>query len=886
MNAGGRRPPLVFFFPGQGSHFAGMGLGLYGADSGFRSIVDECWALLRSLPSTYPTLLPSVEVDVTDVTELWAGPPSHWLSPLALFTVEWAVSQRLIGLGIQPTAVCGHSLGHYVAATLAGVLTLPRALIMLLRRSHLLHTMEGGRQERGTMLSISAPLAKVQAMIKAGELGVEVAGVNSPTNTVVAGSVAGVEAVQAECQRAGVRAVKVHTSHAFHSAYIDHILPAYTDTLHSLASTDIPSLLTLSTSNPPCLLADTVTGQLIDPKEFASADTFSVHYWVRHTRREVRFEEAVTALTSALNQAQVTSTSSRATPMPVMGIEMGPGRTCVTLLQQTIDAREVGAAPALAHIGLQSLAGFTDVKGKGEKGEDRWHWMDAVGRVWERGVEVEWGGLWELEGVHNGVRKVSLPLYPFDHSTLHCPPRARPVPAVTQARGLTLTLPTSYHYPAVRALTSPTSTLSPSPSPLSPSPSPLSPYPSPSPSSPSSSPTPTPPVTLSTITSLVLSAFSSTLGLPLPSLTPTTDFFTAGGDSVSAVALTAELNRTCGLQGRGDAMVRTATLLVHSTVGELSGVVYAAVTKGQQGGRVVEVRGEDKGVAVDTRVRLSPSPPLSPISPLPPSSPSPSPSPDSASAFTYLPRQLGPLFVLQWGTTPFPPSSPSPYLPLILIHAVGGDILSYRALTAHLSPHQAVFAFRATSLDGGVPPLTSIPALARQYLDVLMAEEGPFRGYWKAREGTDPFSRTLPLPDGARPSTPTPPSPPTSPGGMHIALGGHSFGGLVAYEMACQLQARRRHHQRTTDAEGRVGGGMDLVVDKLVLIDTPSPDSLPPRLTEQGVLAYIPHQPHPLCSVHPHPHPPGVRCGGEHVDGASAGDARVQLGEGEGGGGE
>ena len=782
-----QRPSLVFFFPGQGSHFAGMGVGLYGADVVFRSLVDECWALVRSLPDSYPTLLPAVQVDVADVTQLWATTPSHWLSPLALFTVEWAVSQRLISLGIQPTAVCGHSLGHFVAATLAGVLSLPRALIMLLRRSHLLHTMEEAGKERGSMLSISAPVAKVTAMISAH--GVEVAGVNSPTNTVVAGSMAGVEAVLAECQLAGVRAVKVHTSHAFHSAFIDHILPAYTDTLHALASTDVaPASTSLSFPlTSPCLLADTVTGDMVDTQQQqqSAAGSFDVDYWLRHTRREVRFEQAAAALTSALSS-------------PMVAVEMGPGRTCVTLLQQTLDGRAQAGMPAVPpHVGLQTLAGFADAKAGGDKAQDSWHWMDAVGRAWEKGVEVEWAGLWELEGRDAAVRKASLPLYPFDHSTLHCPPRARPG---AQTR-LTLALPAS-----------PLSSLSD----LSPSPSSPSSSSSPSPS-PISAPTHTP----ASIASLVMSAFSTTLGLPLSSLSSSTDFFTSGGDSVSAVSLTAELNRVCGLEG--EVQVRTATLLAYSTVEGLCGLMFA------------RVQGATRQSASPVRV---PSPLLSPRSP--PGSPaqssiarlrSPSPnlSPSDVASFTHLPRQFGPLYVLQYG------SSTSSYLPLVLVHAVGGDILSYRHLTSSLSPHQAVFAFRADSLDGQQPAYTSIPALAARYLQVLMAEDGVFSAYCRVREEMQPFSRTLPLPlsEQLSPSTPSASPPPTA-GGVRVALGGHSFGGLVAYEMACQLQAQRRQR-------GQVGGDalMDVLVERLLLIDTPSPDSLPSRLTEEGVAAYI-----------------------------------------------
>ena len=58
--AAAKATPAIFFFPGQGSHFAGMAADLYSADTLFRSIADECWQLIISLPGLYPALLPGV----------------------------------------------------------------------------------------------------------------------------------------------------------------------------------------------------------------------------------------------------------------------------------------------------------------------------------------------------------------------------------------------------------------------------------------------------------------------------------------------------------------------------------------------------------------------------------------------------------------------------------------------------------------------------------------------------------------------------------------------------------------------------------------------------------------------------------------------------------
>ncbi|WCO66784.1 AMP-binding protein [Iamia majanohamensis] len=86
--------------------------------------------------------------------------------------------------------------------------------------------------------------------------------------------------------------------------------------------------------------------------------------------------------------------------------------------------------------------------------------------------------------------------------------------------------------------------------------------------------------------------------------------------------------------------------------------------------------------------------------------------------------------------------------PLFVVHAGAGGVLFARDLSRHLGRDQPVYGIRAPDLVDGRPPDPSIPALATRYL-------GQVREVW---------------PDGPH----------------HLA--GLSFGGLVAFEMALQLQ--------------------------------------------------------------------------------------------------
>ncbi len=107
--------------------------------------------------------------------------------------------------------------------------------------------------------------------------------------------------------------------------------------------------------------------------------------------------------------------------------------------------------------------------------------------------------------------------------------------------------------------------------------------------------------------------------------------------------------------------------------------------------------------------------------------------------------------------------------PLFLVHGGGGSALGYTGLVRQLGTGRPVYGLSASGLDGGELPAASVEVLARDYLAQVRAVQ---------------------------------------PRGPYL-LGGWSFGGLVAYEMARLLQA-----------EGEPVG-------LLALLDTPAPGDQP-----------------------------------------------------------
>jgi thioesterase domain-containing protein/acyl carrier protein len=82
--------------------------------------------------------------------------------------------------------------------------------------------------------------------------------------------------------------------------------------------------------------------------------------------------------------------------------------------------------------------------------------------------------------------------------------------------------------------------------------------------------------------------------------------------------------------------------------------------------------------------------------------------------------------------------------PLFIVHGVGGTVMELAGLGRALDTNRSVYAIQARGLDGAEPPLESIPGMATLYVDVI-----------RGRQPQGPY-----------------------------LIGGYSFGGLVALEMA------------------------------------------------------------------------------------------------------
>ncbi|MGY0003967.1 amino acid adenylation domain-containing protein [Micromonospora sp. I033] len=348
---GGRRP-LVFAFPGHGAQHVAMGAGLYRAEPTYRAVVDECAELLRDdLGLDLRTVLCPAADGHAEAERLLAHP--RLVQP-ALFVTGYALARSLLARGVTPDLMVGHSLGEYVAACLAGVLSLPDALRLVSARGELVE-----RTPAGAMLAVGLPETAVAGLL---DDRVSLAAVNAPELCVLSGAPEAIGALRERLTGDGVDCRPLRVARAYHSALLDPVLDEFAEHTRRVAlrEPERPYLSNL-TGGP------VTPGQVTDPG-----------YWVRHMREPVRFAESAALLAE----------------QDVLVAELGPGHALGGL------ARLAGLPPG------QAVAAMRHPR---QDGDDLVTLLDAVGRMWLSGVPVDWSRF------HGGPRRrLALPGYPFE----------------------------------------------------------------------------------------------------------------------------------------------------------------------------------------------------------------------------------------------------------------------------------------------------------------------------------------------------------------------------------------------------------------------------------------------------------------------------------------
>ena len=367
VKTGSRPDEVAFLFPGQGAQYLNMGRGLYAHEAVYRQAVDTCAEqLMPHLGTDIRWVMYPETVDLDAEQRL---KNTRYTQP-ALFVTEYALARLWMSWGIQPTLFCGHSIGEFVAAHLAGVFSLSDALTLIAARGKLV-----SEQPRGSMLSVRMAADRIAPLMTPD---LSLAAINSHKLCVVAGPDEHIADFARLLDEQEIPNQPLSTSHAFHSAMMDPIVAEFAEVVAGV-----------TLNRPQMPIVSTVSGTWM-----TDAQATDPHYWAKHLRDTVRFSDALDTIFTLGH--------------PLL-LEVGPGHVMATLARQ-----QAGKKP------ITVLAGIPDMP---DWKADCQSMLTTLGLLYQNGIDPDWAGFYAGQQ----RKKVTVPTYAFTKKRCWLDPVSPPV---------------------------------------------------------------------------------------------------------------------------------------------------------------------------------------------------------------------------------------------------------------------------------------------------------------------------------------------------------------------------------------------------------------------------------------------------------------------------
>ena len=196
----------AYVFPGQGAQYSGMGKELYENSEVARELFERANEILGFRITDIMFEGSNEDLRQTKVTQ-----PAVFLHSVILAKV----------LGVEPSAVAGHSLGEFSALVVAGALSFEEGLQLVAKRAMAMQ--RACEVEQGTMAAVlKLSDETIEQICESVEGVVVAANYNCPGQLVISGSVCAVSEACEKLKVAGARrALVLPVGGAFHSPLME-----------------------------------------------------------------------------------------------------------------------------------------------------------------------------------------------------------------------------------------------------------------------------------------------------------------------------------------------------------------------------------------------------------------------------------------------------------------------------------------------------------------------------------------------------------------------------------------------------------------------------------------------------------------------------------------
>ncbi len=261
-------PAPVFVFSGMGPQWWRMGRELLERSPSFLAKARDCDRVFRSISgwSILDEMLRDQES--SKILETQIAQPAN-------FVLQVSLAAMLRGMGIEPAAVVGHSVGEVAAAYVAGVLDLEQAVLVSYQRSRIQRKAAGA----GGMLAAQIGEDEAHQLISDYRGKVSIAAANGPSSVTLSGEVEALGNIKVILDERGLFNKALNVEVAYHSHYMDPLQ----DELET-------KLRRLQTQPPKLALYSTVTGLRVEKATYDGA------YWSKNIRMPVYFAKAMQSL--------------------------------------------------------------------------------------------------------------------------------------------------------------------------------------------------------------------------------------------------------------------------------------------------------------------------------------------------------------------------------------------------------------------------------------------------------------------------------------------------------------------------------------------------------------------------------------------------------------